>query len=393
VDREAGCRRDNPIGTICGKMTNHELADTMMSRHLMKSPYSTTYAEARAQFIEAARAANAILGKHELSQLGPAGEELATDTAWVGPTTANRVLVTTSATHGVEGLFGSATQVEWLRRTIGEKLPPDVAALHIHAINPYGFAWLRRTNEDNVDINRNWIDFEAPLPSNRLYEELSNDLCPTDWSESTQGQTLQRLMAWIEAHKFAKFKKGVTEGQHTHPHGLFFSGLAPSWSRNTLTRILRTLLSNANRVCVIDFHTGLGPYGYVEPIIGQPRSDPAFDRTRTWIGASARSLFGDGSVSAEIKGDCMSILPSLLPRAVVDCVALECGVRPEFEVLHALRADAWLHAHGDPRSAQGKHISDTLKGVFHSDDLLWQGMALGQGLAACRAAVSFLSEG
>jgi hypothetical protein len=67
VDREADCRRDNPIGTFCGKMANRELAHTMMSRHLMKSPYSTTYAEARAQFIEAARAANAILGKNELT--------------------------------------------------------------------------------------------------------------------------------------------------------------------------------------------------------------------------------------------------------------------------------------------------------------------------------------
>jgi hypothetical protein len=151
---------------------------------------------------------------------------------------------------------------------------------------------------------------------------------------------------------------------------VFFTAVAPSWSRNTLTHILQTLLSDASRVCVIDFHTGLGPYGYAEPIIGHPRSAAAFHRTRTWIGAAARSLYGDGSVSAEIKGDCMSILPSLLPRAVVDCVALECGVRPVLEVLHAMRADAWLHAHGNTRSAQGRQISETLKGVFHSDDAL-----------------------
>jgi hypothetical protein len=358
----------------------------------MKSPYSTTYAEARQQFLDAARASNATIDSHLLSQPGPAGEELATDTAWVGPVGAKKVLVTTSATHGVEGYFGSATQVEWLRRATGATLPQDVAALHIHAINPYGFAWMRRTNEDNVDINRNWINFDLSLPNNPGYEELSNDLCPADWSETTQQQTQQRLMAWIGKHNFAVFKKAVTEGQHEHPQGLFYSGRAPSWSRNTLTHILQTLLSDASRVCVIDFHTGLGPYGYAEPIIGQPRSAAAFERTRTWIGAAARSLYGDGSVSAEIKGDCMSILPSLLPRAVVDCVALECGVRPELEVLHAMRADAWLHAHGNPRSAQGKQISETLKGVFHSADALWQGMALGQGLAACRAALSVLSE-
>ncbi len=359
----------------------------------MRSPYSTTYAEARANFLEAARACQATIATRLLFELGPSGEELATDTAWVGPSTATKVLVTTSATHGVEGFFGSATQVEWLRRHRAEALPQDVAALHIHAINPYGFAWMRRTNEDNVDINRNWIDFGAPLPTNPLYDELSNDLCPADWSETTQQQTQQRLTAWIGQHTFAEFKRAVTEGQHTHPKGLFFGGLAPSWSRNTLTQIFRSSLSEARRACVIDFHTGLGPYGYAEPIIGQPRGAAGFDRTRAWIGAAARSLYGDGSVSAEIKGDCMGNLPSLLPRADVDCVALECGVRPELEVLNALRADAWVHAHGDPRSAQGRQISQSLKGVFHSDDVLWQGMALGQGLAACRAALSILSEG
>jgi hypothetical protein len=33
----------------------------------MKSPYSTAYAEARAQFIEATRATNATVESHELS--------------------------------------------------------------------------------------------------------------------------------------------------------------------------------------------------------------------------------------------------------------------------------------------------------------------------------------
>ena len=27
----------------------------------------------------------------------------------------------------------------------------------LHALNPYGFAWLRRVNEHNVDLNRNFL--------------------------------------------------------------------------------------------------------------------------------------------------------------------------------------------------------------------------------------------
>ncbi|MEJ0064575.1 MAG: DUF2817 domain-containing protein [Caulobacteraceae bacterium] len=44
----------------------------------------------------------------------------------------------------------------------------------IHAINPYGFAWLRRVTEENIDLNRNWIDFSQPPPANPGYDELAD---------------------------------------------------------------------------------------------------------------------------------------------------------------------------------------------------------------------------
>lgn len=87
----------------------------------------------------------------------------------------------------------------------------------------------------------------------------------------------------------------------------------------------------------------------------------------------------------------MSAIPTLLPHAVVDALSLECGIRPFEEVGVALRADAWLHAHGDPTSPQAKPIKALIRSVFHSDDPTWQGMALGQGLAASRAATYGLS--
>jgi hypothetical protein len=359
----------------------------------MDGSFSENYADAREKFLDAARIAGAVINSFPHSERGPDDGTLAADTAWVGDSKAPRVVVTISGTHGVEGFFGSATQIECLRRAkAAPPLPKDVAVLHVHAINPYGFAWLRRTNEQNIDINRNWIDFDLPLPENSLYEELSHDLCPSDWSTDIQASTGGRIADWIKRHSFAAFQQAVSSGQWQHPTGLFYGGTAPSWSRTTLKRILHAGLGDASRVNIIDFHTGLGPYGYAEPIIGRSRVDPGFERNRAWVGAAAKSLHGDGSVSAEIKGDSMSALPGLLPHAVVDVVALECGIRPIHEVALALRADAWLHAHGDLRSPEAKSIKSMIRAAFHSDDLLWQGMALGQGLAACQAALGGLSR-
>jgi Protein of unknown function (DUF2817) len=357
----------------------------------MDGCYSENYTEARTKFREAARSAGALVETFAHPERGPDGDELSTDTAWLGPATAARVLVSISGTHGVEGFFGSAAQIEWLRRAAGRPLPQDTAALHVHAINPYGFAWLRRTNEHNIDLNRNWIDFTQPLPENPAYEELSDDLCPTDWSSETQAQTGARLGAWIGRHGAAAYQAAVSSGQWRHPTGLFFGGHAPCWSRLTLSRIIEATLAGVERAHVIDFHTGLGPFGYAEPIISRPHTDPGFARTRAWIGAAAKSLYGDQSVSSEIKGDGMSVLPTLMPRAAVDVVGLECGIRPINEVALALRADAWLHAHGDPRSPAALPIKAMLRAAFHSDDTLWQGMALGQGLAVMQAAVAGLA--
>ena len=360
----------------------------------MDTSFSRDYAEAQEKFLGAARAVEAALERFGLDRSGPTGLPLSTDVAWVGPSTATSVLVTISGTHGVEGFFGSATQVEWLRRAKSAALPPNVAALHIHAINPYGFAWLRRTNESNVDINRNWIDFAAPAPTNKRYEELHGDLCPSDWSEASQALTGSRIMAWIQRHGPegpAIYQHAVSSGQWLHPDGLFYGGREPSWSRRTLTDILHSKLRDARRICLLDFHTGLGPYGYAEPIIGQRRDTPGFARARSWIGAAAKSLYGDGSVSAAITGDSLSAIPSLLPEAMVDAVALECGILPIQKVALALRADGWLHAHGEPLSADGERIREQMSAAFHSDDLLWQGMALGQGLAACQAAMAELA--
>jgi len=361
----------------------------------MNTSFSNDYGEARVKFLSAAQDAGAALTRFTLDQRGPDGTELSTDVAWLGSRTAKSVIVTMSATHGVEGFFGSATQIEWLRRVKSSALPPDVAALHIHAVNPYGFAWLRRTNETNVDINRNWVDFTRPLPRNALYEELAQDLCPADWSEASQAQTNARIAAWIARHGPegpAIYKQAVSGGQWDHPHGLFYGGGDVSWSRRKLTEILTLRLDLAKRVCVLDFHTGLGPYGYAEPIIGLERTAPGYTRIRSWIGAGAKSLHGDGSVSSEIVGDSLSAIPALLPNTTVDAVALECGIKPINEVAAALRADAWLHAHGDPLSPEGRRIQRQMREAFHSDDLMWQGMALGQGLAACQAALGELKS-
>src|SRR5690606_39367139 len=54
-------------------------------------------------------------------------------------------------------------QVGLLETDAFAALPEDTAVLLIHAINPYGFSHIRRVNEDNIDLNRNFRDFETEI--------------------------------------------------------------------------------------------------------------------------------------------------------------------------------------------------------------------------------------
>jgi hypothetical protein len=72
-------------------------------------------------------------------------------------------------------------------------------------------------------------------------------------------------------------------------------------------------------------------------------------------------------------------------------MALEVGTQSLIEVLTALRADAWLHAHGDVASPQGQAIKSQVRDAFYGDADDWKGMVAGQSLLAIRQAIAGLS--
>ena len=119
--------------------------------------FSDSYVEARRRFLDTARSAGATITSYRHPLPGPDGEDIATDVARIGASGARNILAVGSGTHGVEGYCGSGVQAALMCEDIASDLPDDTALIFIHAINPWGFAWGRRVNEDNVDLNRNFL--------------------------------------------------------------------------------------------------------------------------------------------------------------------------------------------------------------------------------------------
>jgi hypothetical protein len=336
----------------------------------------------RTQFLHAAQAAGASVTSYPHPLTGPRGESLATDVAWLGAPNARRLLVAISGTHGVEGYYGSTCQSEWLHEFAARKLPEDVAVMMVHLINPWGTAWVRRVNEDNIDLNRNYLDFQATLPLNPRYETIHDIYTCRDFDGPQRQHTDRLLAAQLESIGWAEYQAIVGAGQYLYPDGLFYGGVQATWSNRTLRSIAERFLRPARVTIAFDLHTGAGAYGH--PML------MAIAQARYAALADAEALYGpwlytlltgtnagisDTGVVARATGYTSQAMLDALPGIHLMQLVIECGTYPEAPMHTALRNDHWLHLYGDPGDALGKQISRALFDSFMPADEDWREIA------------------
>ena len=132
---------------------------------IVEQCFFDSYPAARAAFVDTARQAGARLATHtHPSAKGPQGQPIHIDVAAFGARSAPKLLVAISGTHGLEGLAGSAAQIAFIRSGLLRQLSADVRVVLVHALNAWGFANGSRTTENNVDLNRNFIDWRREPP-------------------------------------------------------------------------------------------------------------------------------------------------------------------------------------------------------------------------------------
>ncbi len=355
--------------------------------------FSRRYDEARRRFVAAATRAGSGWRHARLDHplTGPQGEPLSLDYAWLGRPDARRVLVTQSATHGVEGFAGSALQIDHI---LGRKaaVSDDLAILHVHALNPHGFAWLRRVNEDGVDLNRNFVDFSRALPVNPDYDRVRAALLPPDpaaWPDAGR-----ELAALREALGPDRFERAVSGGQYQDRAGMFYGGTGATWSRRALESLFdECKLGARERIVVVDFHTGLGPFGYGELICDHPPGSTGATSARRWFGDSVTEPALGTSSSVPKEG----LVDYAWQRAFGDqvCfVTLEFGTYPFQSMLDALRADHWWHAYGTDRCAtvSASEASASMRRHFDPDSQAWREAVVFRGRQVLRQAKAGLME-
>ena len=354
--------------------------------------FSGTYVEARQKFLDAAAHRHATLESFVLpGQRGALGEPLAIDVAGIGVADAERLLILSSGTHGPEGFCGSGCQIAALfdDDLIARLARAGVGLLLIHAINPYGFSYLQRTNQDNVDLNRNHIDFSAALPVNDAYPDVDRLVLTSAWPPSPDDE--QALADYIARNGMLAYHSALSSGQYATPDGMFFGGREPTWNNRTMRAILRERAAHATTIAWIDAHTGLGPRGHGEKIYAGRNVAAELARARAWWGADVVAPFDGESESPGVSGPVASIVHDECPRADVGLMALEFGTLPFDEVIYRLRASHWLLRHPDAPAELRRGILQQIRDAFYCDDDAWKGAIWGQARTALLQALMGLA--
>lgn len=333
---------------------------------LVKNIFSNNFFEARNFFLDAAKNLGCVVEHYLHPMRGIQHETLAMDVAIYNPDQSPAWVACFSGVHGVEGYAGSACQIAALQFLTKTKKFP-IGFIFVHAVNPYGFSWKTRTNEDNIDLNRHFVDFKKTLPTNSEYEHIHAWLVSKNWdvlSGFEHNQNIRKLIA------------AVYRGQYQFSDGLFYGGQQPSWSYVTLQKIFYEHLKSAIHITCLDLHTGIGKYASANLIYCASQDIDALQRSRNWFGKQLTAWEDHSAINTAFNGKMMTGISSLFPLIPMTNITLEFGTFSQEKIMTALLASHRVRNHQG--STQANEIRKQMQAVFNPADSIFQKEILDQ---------------
>lgn len=176
----------------------------------------------------------------------------------------NLVILTTGV-HGMEGYIGSVMLDVFFEEIYPTLDTESTGVLVVANVNPYGMKYMRRYNENNVDLNRNfiidWDNFD--LASNKDYPEVKEFLQPEGkignafWHEVGFYLSLAKEAVFKGADKVSD---ALLTGQYEYAQGVYYGGNGDEASTSYLKGVFNDCLDGKYENLVhIDIHSGYGP--------------------------------------------------------------------------------------------------------------------------------------
>jgi len=175
------------------------------------------------------------------------------------------LIVLTTGVHGIEGYIGSTMLDVFFAEIYPTLDSGNTGVLVVANVNPYGMKYFRRYNENNVDLNRNFIlDWDSfDLSSNREYPKVDTFLGPTGkignglWHEVGFYLSLGKTAITEGADTISD---ALLTGQYEYPQGVYYGGNGDEASTEYLKDVFSQCLESPYvNIVHIDLHSGYGP--------------------------------------------------------------------------------------------------------------------------------------
>ena len=267
---------------ICGILAGILLVATIVGPHLLlaaarQEPPAETYAYSDS-FLGSYDEIRAHLQQRvdKLTEAGITNEHttyaidesdgLYIDTIYL-PSTGERtnLIVLTTGVHGIEGYIGAVMLDVFFEEIYPALNTENTGILVVANVNPYGMKYMRRYNENNVDLNRNFIlDWESfDLSSNEKYPIVESFLGPTGkagnalWHEAGFYLSLAKEALTVGADTVSD---ALLNGQYEYPQGVYYGGNGDEASTAYLKSVFSRCLSGEyENIIHLDIHSGYGP--------------------------------------------------------------------------------------------------------------------------------------
>ena len=342
--------------------------------------FQPDYFTARKVFRDLAREQGGQLHSWEVIPPEEGGAEgLTIDAAVFG--TGDRALILSSGLHGIEGFAGSAVQLQMLQ----DDLPDDIRIVMLHVLNPYGMANLRRVNENNVDLNRNFLPkAETYAGSSPEYQRLNSLLNPSVPSGGTDFMLL-RTVFQIMRFGYNTLKTAIVGGQYDFPKGLFFGGHQLERGPQIILSELNNLVGDAKKIVHIDFHTGLGKSGTYALLVDAEAGSADHIRLHEAFGDRVQPWSADHGVAYKIRGGLPAAVSGLFGTDA-DVITCEFGTIAGLQVLKALRSENQSHQWGGTIDADKQRLLS----AFRPPSTSWENDILRGGATVIIQAINQL---
>lgn len=292
-----------------------------------------------------------------------------------------KIWVMSAGVHGIESFVGSAI-INWLfKEKIEELVDDQTGVLLFHCINPFGYENKRRVNENNVDLNRNFIlNFSKFDDPNLEYEKFNNFLNQkktVSVSFFSKIKFLSSGIIHILKYGMNSLRQSIVSGQYSFPKGIFFGGNKKEQSYKYFELVSDKHITDYKTVFHIDFHTGYGARGTLHFYgISQYEEKTEFYINNIFNGLNIDT--GSDDDFYQVHGDITSYLTKKYKDKIIIPMTFEYGTldsqttRGSLESLSRMRNENQLYHFGAVSTDASKKISNDFMEMFNPSDNKWR---------------------